>query len=119
MIRSVASVVSALASGVANSHQTFLPVSSIPSIHSVRRVFPSTAGSQLSSRPAPFQHLSATVGLPLAYALSQRPNSSRSLVALAGNPLTVSAVRGRELTHRSFTPAGSCIVFYRLNATTT
>ena len=46
--------VSALSSIVAKSHQAIQFVSSAPSIHSVRRVFPSTAGSQ-PCPPAPFR----------------------------------------------------------------
>jgi hypothetical protein len=49
--------VSALSSVVAKSHQAIHFVSSTPSIHSVRRVFPSTAGSQ-PWPPAPFRNLS-------------------------------------------------------------
>ena len=57
MIRPMTSNVSALSSVVAKSHQAIHFVSSAPSIHSVRRVFPSTAGSQ-PCPPAPFRNLS-------------------------------------------------------------
>ena len=46
MIRLMTSDVSALSGIVANGHQTIHLVSSAPSTHSVRWVFPSTAGSQ-------------------------------------------------------------------------
>jgi hypothetical protein len=63
-------------------------VSPVPSTHSVRRVFPSTVGRRLSQNSS----------LPLAGLLELVPLSpgltmSRGLVALAGNPLTVSPVR--------------------------
>ena len=57
MIRPMTSNVSALSSVVAKGHQAIHFVSSAPSIHSVRRVFPSTAGSQ-PCPPAPFRNLS-------------------------------------------------------------
>ena len=57
MIRPMTSNVSALSSVVAKSHQAIHFVSSAPSIHSVRRVSPSTAGSQ-PCPPAPFRNLS-------------------------------------------------------------
>ena len=57
MIRPMASNVSALSSVVAKGHQAIHFVSSTPSIHSVRRVFPGTAGSQ-PCPPAPFRNLS-------------------------------------------------------------
>ena len=46
MIRPKASKVSALSSVVAKGHQAIHFVSSTPSYHAVRRVFPSTVGSQ-------------------------------------------------------------------------
>jgi hypothetical protein len=55
MIRPMTSNVSALSGGVAKGHQAIHFVSSAPSIHSVRRVFPSTAGSQ-PCPPAPFRN---------------------------------------------------------------
>ena len=50
MIRPMTSNVSALSSVVAKSHQAIHFVSSAPSIHSVRRVFPSTAGIEGCTR---------------------------------------------------------------------
>jgi hypothetical protein len=88
-IRSVVADVSALASGVANNHQTFLPVSSAPSTHSVRWVFPSTAGSQSLTQCAP----SVLAPLREPTCSPRCPTVSRGLVTLAGNPLTVSAAR--------------------------
>lgn len=89
MIRSVVSVVSALSGGVANNHQTFLPVSSAPSTHSVRWVFPSTAGSQSFAQSAP----SVSPPLPGPTCSPRSPTLSRGLLALSGNPLTVSSAR--------------------------
>jgi len=57
MIRPMTSNVSALSSVVAKGHQAIHFVSSAPSIHSVGRVFPSTAGSQ-PCPPVPFRNLS-------------------------------------------------------------
>jgi len=56
--RPTASVVSALSSIVANNRQAMPNVSSTPSIHSVRWVFPSTVGSQ-PCHPAPFRRYEA------------------------------------------------------------
>ena len=54
MIRPMASNVSALSSVVAKGHQAIRFVSSTPSYHAVRRVFPSTVGSQ-PRRSTPFR----------------------------------------------------------------
>jgi hypothetical protein len=65
VIRLMTSVVSALSGIVANGHQAIHLVSSAPSIHSVRWVFPSTAGSQPCHR-ASFRNpsrLRLTLGL--------------------------------------------------------
>jgi hypothetical protein len=51
------SSVSALSGIVANGHQAIHFVSSAPSFHAVRRVFPSTAEGQ-PHHPAPFRNLS-------------------------------------------------------------
>ena len=76
-------------------------VSPIPSIHSVRWVFPSTVGrrlSQMSSLP-----LTGLLGLvPLSPGLTL----SRGLVALAGKPLTVSLVRLCLPSHRPLAQRG-------------
>src|ERR1019366_2929857 len=55
MIRPMASNVSALSSVVAKGHQAIHFVSSTPSYHAVRRVFPGTVGSQ-PCRSAPFRN---------------------------------------------------------------
>jgi len=57
MIRPMASNGSALSSIVANGHQAIYFVSSAPSIHSVRRVFPQY-GWKSTFPPAPFRNLS-------------------------------------------------------------
>src|SRR6266850_244110 len=62
--------------------------SPVPSIHSVRWVFPSTVGRRLSQKAS-----LPPSGLLALVPLSPGPTMSRGLVALAGNPLTVSLVR--------------------------
>src|SRR5882672_7462242 len=62
--------------------------SPVPSIHSVRWVFPSTVGRRLSQKAS-----LPPSGLLALVSLSPGPTMSRGLVALAGNPLTVSLVR--------------------------
>src|SRR5439155_24391366 len=63
-------------------------VSPIPSIHSVRWVFPSTVGRRLSQKSS--LPLTGLLGLvPLSPGLTL----SRGMVALTGKPLTVSLVR--------------------------
>ena len=57
MIRPMTSSVSALSGIVANGHQAIHFVSSAPSFHAARRVFPSTAEGQ-PYHPAPFRNLS-------------------------------------------------------------
>jgi hypothetical protein len=77
-------------------------VSLAPSIHSVWRVFPNTAGSQLflaSGLPCAFVANHVYLWL---YALLQRPTFVQELIALSGKLLTVSAACCAKLTHRYF-----------------
>jgi hypothetical protein len=87
------------------AHAACAHVSPVPSIHSVRWVFPNTVGRRLSlkARAFPFP------GLLCFVSLSPGPTLSRGLVALLGNPLTVSLVRLCLPSHRPLAQHGlSC-----------
>ena len=90
MFRPKTSVVSALSGFVANGLQAMPVVSSAPSIHSVRRVFPSTAGSQ-PCPPAPFRNLSGlrlTQELPFIRSWPFRIQASGTAAAPTGPSLS-------------------------------
>ena len=101
MFRPKTSTVAALSSFVANGLQAIHFVSSAPSIHSVRRVFPSTAGSQpAKSGPSPW--------LPTRLTAPSRAlghwHLSRRLYPLARPSPYSRAHSTRRLTHRPLAP---------------
>src|SRR6266571_4184141 len=80
-------------------------VSPAPSIHSVRRVFPSTAGSQ-SFQSRPSARIPARLTAPLRS--PHHPLCPGVHILLRGHHLTVVAIATRQLAHRPLAPVRLC-----------
>jgi len=105
MFRPKTSNVSALSGFVANGLQALPVVSSAPSTHSVRRVFPSTAGSQ-PFQSGPSARVSSRLTVPSRS--PRHPPLSRCSYPLVRPSPYSRADSIRQLTHRPFAPVRLC-----------